>query len=252
MRTTKYQTKMIIKTEGIVLKSFDFRETSRIATFFTKDHGKVKGILKGIRKDHKKFGSHIDRFTVNEIIYYHSSRSELHLVSHCDLKQFFFPIRQDYKRSLAANYALELVDAIMPVEQANLEIYQLILDYLTSLETIRDIDKLVHVFQIKILLLSGFSPHLDSCVKCNKKILGQARFILSSGGLVCPNCPSTETSFSLISKGTVASILHIERNNWANSVSLGLTLTVKKELKYTLNNFLTYHLERKIKTAKYL
>ena len=46
---------MIVQTEGIVLKSFDFRETSRIATFFTKDHGKVKGVLKGIRKDHKKF-----------------------------------------------------------------------------------------------------------------------------------------------------------------------------------------------------
>ena len=37
---------MIVKTEGIVLKSFDFRETSRIATFFTRDFGKVKGVLK--------------------------------------------------------------------------------------------------------------------------------------------------------------------------------------------------------------
>ena len=56
---------MIVSTEGIVLKSFDYRETSKIATFFTKQYGKVKGVLKGIRKDPKKFGSHIDQFSVN-------------------------------------------------------------------------------------------------------------------------------------------------------------------------------------------
>ena len=243
---------MIIKTDAIVLKSFDFRETSRIVTFFTKDHGKIKGILKGIRKNSKKFGSHVDRFTINEIIYYHYSRSDLHLVSHCDLKQFFFAIREDYKRTIAANYVLELVDSLMPSEEVNPEVYQLMLDYLESLQTIADIDKLVHIFQIKILLLSGFSPHIDSCVKCQRPITGRARFSLSSGGLICPVCPTTETSFSLISKGTVSSILHIEQNAWVKSIRLGLTPTVKKELKYVLNNFLVYHLERPLKSSRYL
>ena len=243
---------MILKAEGIVLKSFDFRETSRIVTFFTKDQGKIKGVLKGIRKNPKKFGSHVDRFTVNEIIYYHYSRSDLHLISHCDLKQFFFPIRQDYKRTIAANYILELVDAIMPVEQSNPDVYQLMLDYLESLQTIKDIDKLVHIFQIKILLLSGFSPHLDSCVKCHRPITAKARFSLFSGGLICPLCPATETTLSLVSRGTVATILHIERNNWAHSLRLGFTQPVKRELKFILNNFLVYHLERPLKSSRYL
>ena len=61
---------MIVHTKGIVLKTFDFRETSRIATFFTKSHGKVKGIVKGIRKNPRKFGSYIDNFSVNDIVFY--------------------------------------------------------------------------------------------------------------------------------------------------------------------------------------
>ena len=72
---------MIVTTQVIVLKSFDFRETSRIETFFTKDHGKLKGILKGIRKDHRKFGSSVDKFSVNDIVYYHHRNSDVHLVS---------------------------------------------------------------------------------------------------------------------------------------------------------------------------
>src|SRR3989338_6036568 len=105
---------MINHTEGIVLKTFDFRETSRIATFFTKNHGKVKGVLKGIRKDPRKFGSHVDKFSVNDIVYYQYRRSDLHLISQCDLRQFYFSVRKDLKKTMAAAYILELVDCIMP------------------------------------------------------------------------------------------------------------------------------------------
>ena len=243
---------MILKTEGIVLKTFDFRETSRIATFFTKDHGKVKGVLKGIRKDPRKFGSHLDKFSVNDIVYYQYRRSDLHLISQCDLKQYFFALRGDYRRNMAAQYALELIDVIMPAEEPCRKIYQLMLDYLGALETARDIDKLVHVFQVKILLLSGFRPHLDACVKCGEKVEGKAYFSLRSGGLVCAQCPSAETVLTPISKGTIASVLHIEGAPWEKSLRLGLTPTVKRELRYILNKFLVYHLERKIKTAAYL
>lgn len=243
---------MILKTEGIVLKTFDFRETSRIATFFTKEYGKVKGVLKGIRKDPRKFGSYLDKFSVNDIVYYQYRRSDLHLISQCDLKTYFFAVREDYRRNMAAQYALELIDVIMPAEEPGRKIYQLLLDYLGALETVRDIDKLVHVFQVKILLLSGFRPHIDACVKCGKKVEGKAYFSLRSGGLVCVQCPSPESALTPISKGTIASILYIEANPWKKSLQLGLTRTVRKELKYILNKFLVYHLEKKIKTEAYL
>ena len=243
---------MILKTEGIVLKRFDFRETSQIATFFTRDYGKVSGVLKGIRRSPKKFGSSIDKFSVNDIVYYKYRRSDLHLISQCDLKGYYSHIRQDYKRSVAANYMLELVSSIMPAEQKNEGVYQLMLDYLNSLGEISDIDRLVHVFQIKILSLSGFRPHIDSCVRCNNKIEGSVRFSLREGGLICRDCPSVETSFSIISKGTVASVLYIEQNDWIKSLRLGLTSKVKQELKYILNNFLVYHLEKRIKASRYL
>ena len=67
--------------------------------------------------------------------------------------RFYFSIRQDYKRTIAANYMLELVDMIMPSEYPNKKVYRLMLDYLEGLEAAKDIDKLVHIFQIKILLL---------------------------------------------------------------------------------------------------
>src|SRR5580698_4661645 len=166
---------MIVKTEGIVLKSFDFRETSRIATFFTPDFGKVKGVLKGIRRDPQKFGSSVEKFSVNDIVYYQYRNSDIHLVSHCDMKDFFSGLRQDLERMTAASYASELIDTLMPAEEQNGEIYSLMRAFLHSLQSTEDVGKLVHTFQIKILSLSGFQPHLEACVSCSKNVAEHPR-----------------------------------------------------------------------------
>ncbi len=246
---------MIVTTEGIVLKSFDFRETSRIATFLTKDFGKVKGVLKGIRKTPGKFGTSLDRFSVNDIVYYQYRNSDIHLVSQCDMKEFFNGFRQDLKRLTAASYASELLDTLVMAEEENQEVYVLMQNFLNSLQTVEDINKLIHIFQIKILLLSGFRPHLDSCVRCQKKIAGQANFSLPWGGLVCASCkPPALGAGSVVSitKGTVASIMHIEESPWQVVLRLGLSERIKKELKYVLNHFLVFHLERHLRSTKYL
>ncbi len=243
---------MIVKTEGIVLKSFDFRETSRIATFFTRDFGKVKGVLKGIRKTPGKFGSSLDRFSLNDIVYYQYRNADIHLISQCDMKQYYSGLRQDLKRLTAASYASELVDTVMPTEQENLEVYTLMQDCFSDLQTVRDISKLVHMFQIKILSLSGFRPHLDSCVRCADKIQAAARFHLRLGGLLCGRCQDTPSEAMAISRGAVASIMHIQQAPWKQALRLGLTLPVQKELKYVLNHFLVFHLERHLRSTRFL
>ena len=243
---------MIAKTEGIVLKSFDFRETSRIATFLTRDYGKVKGVLKGIRKSPAKFGSSVDRFSINDIVYYQYRNCDLHLISHCDMKDYFFGLRRDLKRMIAASYASELVDTVMAVEQQNAEIYQLMQDFLRHVQTVQDIGKLVHMFQIKILSLSGFRPHLESCVRCLAGLGAGAGFNLRLGGLVCAFCQDVPGEAMAISKGAVASIVHVQKEPWAQAIRLGVSVSVKQELKYVLNHFLVFHLERHLRSTRFL
>ncbi len=242
----------IIQTEGIVLKAFDLRETSKIAVFFTRDHGRVSGVLKGIRKDPRKFGSSLERFSVNDIVYYQYRHSDLHLVSQCDMRSFFLPIRQDLKKSLAASYMMELIALIMPAELPNEQIYGLMIDCLNDLETAKDIDRLIRLFQGKVLFFSGFRPHLDACVQCKKKVHGQAYFSMHGGGLVCGSCVTSARSQHPIAPGTIATILHVERTRWPDCHRLRLTEPVRRELKYILNNFLIFHLGKRVRSAQYV
>ena len=153
---------------------------------------------------------------------------------------------------MAASYILELVNILLPAEEKNGEVYELMMDYLSSLQRASDVDKLVHIFQVKILLLSGFRPHIDSCLLCEKQISDKARFSHKLGGLVCMRCKLNDATSNVISKGAVASILHIEKSDWPKSLRLGLSKPIKKELKFILNNFLVFHLERPLKTMRYL
>ena len=108
------------------------------------------------------------------------------------------------------------------------------------------------IFKIKMLSLSGFKPHFDSCVSCGDRILGQSKFSLSLGGLLCGKCCGKDMASRSIFRGTIASVLYIEKNNLKNNLNLGLNPQIKKELEIILNAFLNFHLERELKSQKVL
>lgn len=242
----------IHKTEAIVLNRRDFRETSLIADFFTRDFGKLSGLLKGIKTDLKKFASSVEPFSYNEIIFYKKINSSLHLVSQCDTRDNFDAVRQDVFKIGIASCMMELLGAIMAQEDRNDDVFDLCLACLQELKTNHNPEKIATIFKIKMLAFSGFKPHFDSCVLCGDRILGQSKFSLSLGGLLCSGCQQKDMSSRTVFRGTVASVLHIEKNDFKNNLNLGMNPQIKRELNMILNAFLNFHLEKELKSQKVL
>lgn len=240
----------IHSTQALVLKKQDFRETSLIVDFYTRDFGRLSGILKGIRKTPAKFASTLEPFSLNDIIFYKKISTSLHLVSQCDVKKNFSQVRRSIEGVSTASVITELIRAVMQPEDKNEEIFDLAVNCLNELELSSNPDKILTIFKIKVLSLSGFKPHFDSCVSCHDRILGQSKFSLSVGGLLCPKCYRKDLSARSIFRGTVASILHIEKNELKNNLNLGMNPQIKKELGIILNAFLHYHLEKELKSER--
>jgi len=240
----------IHKTEAIVINKQDFRETSIIANFFTRDFGRVSGLLKGIRKEPEKFASTLEPFSLNEIIFYRKRNTSLHLVSQCDLRENFSTIRADIARIGLASMMMDLIRSVMALEDKNEDIFNLALSCLKELVSCTNPEKIMTIFKIKTLAYSGFKPHFDSCVICHSKILGEAKFSLSLGGLLCSSCAGKDVSARTIFRGTIASILHIEKNDFVNTLNLGMNPQIKKELNMILNAFLNFHLEKELRSEK--
>ena len=242
----------IEKSNALVLRTFDFRETSLIAFFYTKEFGKVHGILKGIRAEPDKFASTLEPFSHNEIIFYHKRSTDLHLVSGCDLKNNFLFLRNDMYRFGHASFMMELLDALTPLEDKNEAIYDLTMECLTQMDTNTYYDRIPTIYKVKALSLSGFKPHLHSCVACDNKIISQSKFSNSMGGLLCPDCFKRDIRATWIFRGTIATILYIEKNDLMSNLRLGLNPQVKRELDCLLNSFIEFHLEKKLKTHRVL
>lgn len=242
----------INKTEAIILKKQDFRETSIIANFYTRDFGKVSGILKGARSEPKKFASTMEIFSHNEIIFYKKRNSSLHLVSQCDVRDNFSNSRRDILKIGICSLMCELLSAVMAQEDHNAEVFDLVLTSLKELETNNNPEKIMIIFKIKILTLSGFKPHFDSCVSCGSPLNWQSKFSLSLGGLLCQKCFNKDAKSRSIFRGTIATMLHIQKNDFKSNLKLGMNPAIKKELDLILDSFLSYHLEKDFKASRVL
>jgi DNA repair protein RecO (recombination protein O) len=240
----------IEKAQALVLRKRDFRETSLIVDFYSREFGKISGLLKGVRSDPGKFGSNLEVFSLNEIVFYRKSSTSLYLVSQADKTQNFTGIRQNIEKTVLASFMMELVGSVMQLEDQNEDIYSLAINCLKELETNYNPVKIATIFKIKMLALSGFKPHFDSCIACGSKIMTQSKFSMAHGGLLCSSCCHKDTSSRSIFRGTIATILHIEKNDFRSSLNLGMNPEIKKELDVILNSFLNFHLGKELKSQK--
>jgi DNA repair protein RecO (recombination protein O) len=55
------------------------------------------------------------------------------------------------------------------------------------------LDPLALAFQLKLLWLSGYLPHLAGCVECGEEEVGLVGYLPSAGGAVCAACAPPET-----------------------------------------------------------
>ena len=60
----------VITTSAILLRSFNYSETSKVLRFFTRDHGVMAVMAKGSRKSHGRFGGSIETFVTGELTAY--------------------------------------------------------------------------------------------------------------------------------------------------------------------------------------
>lgn len=264
----------IQKSEAIVLKTCSFRETSLIVNLFTKDFGKIGGLIKGIRQAPQRYGGLPLVFSRSSIVFYERPKRDLNLVTQCDAEEQFLPIRQDLEKTNYANYFLELLDAVTFDYDKNERLFELTLDSLKALCLNRESWRIARIFEIRLLNLSGFKPRLDSCVNCQRKIAaqarlpltkrggqarlpgymrgGQARFSSILGGILCPRCFTSDSRAKPMLRGTLASIDYIEKSSWQKALHLKIAPDIASELVTILSSFLDIHLDKRIKSRKFL
>jgi len=243
----------IQKTQGIVLKREELRETSIILTVYSRDFGKLKLISKGVRLPEQRFISAYELFAFDDIVFYERKKSGFFFLSQCELIDYFPSIRESLDRISYATYFIQCIDSVTPLGEKNRLLYDLLVNSLELLATKASPKRVARIFEIKVLSILGFMPRLKTCANCGKGLNGKSmRFSLSSGGVLCGGCLGTDKKAQPVLAGTVNFISHIEGLPFEKVKMIKVSARVGSELERLLENFIGYHLDIRLKSRDFI
>jgi DNA repair protein RecO (recombination protein O) len=179
----------IYKTEAIVLRSLRFSEADRILHLYTSERGRIGAIAKGVRKTKSRFGARLEPLSHVELML-HEGGGELQTVTGVSLVNSHHDTRELPYRLSAGLIGAEAMLRLFGEPEASERAFTALARFLDLLDEIPAgdgppmLEPLVLAFQLKLLWLAGYLPHLTSCVECGAT--GDVvAFSPRSGGAVC-------------------------------------------------------------------
>lgn len=244
------------KTQAFVLKTQDYRDTSLLVHFYTREHGKIHGIIKGIRDARARYGSTLEPFSLNEILFYKRRRGgDLHQVTHVELTNLYPDVRDDLERLSYASYFTELLDELVELEDPSLETFDLFNAALHFLGGGASAKRSARIFEVKLMEILGLMPEVKACVACQTPAPDPAYFSVSHGGVQCKACAQTTQGRGNsvpVSKGTLNFIEHVRRSPVNDLRQVKVAQEVGEELEKALRRFVDFHLPRPLKSVVFL
>lgn len=181
-----------------MLRSFRFGEADRVLHVYTHDRGRIGAVAKGVRKTKSRFGARLEPLSHVELLL-HQGSGELYTVTGVSLVDAHRPAREDPYRLSVALVGAEAMLRLFVEEERNDRAFEAITRFLSAVDAMEPggrgraaLDPLALAFQLKLLWLSGYDPHLEACVECGgvTELVG---YLPRSGGAVCAACAPTET-----------------------------------------------------------
>lgn len=241
----------LYRTRALIMRRHDLGETDRILTLFTQAYGKKRVVAKGVRKPQNRKAGHVELFSEVDILI--SRGRTLDVVSQVEMIQAFVPLRTNLERTTYALHLLELVDAFTEDDDALSSLYTLLLHGLQWLERTEKLKLTSSYFELQLLSEVGYQPQLFQCVICGDEVKPQAQFFsIADGGVVCPNCAERVLRTRKLSLNTLKVLRHMIRSPYRVVAELTLKPRVQAELNSLLRATLTYHLEKRLKSAAFL
>ncbi len=175
-----------------MLRSFRFGEADRVLHLYTLDRGRVGAVAKGVRKTKSRFGARLEPLSHAELML-HQGGGELQTVTGAELIRSHRAAREEPYRLDAGLVGAEAMLRLFPEQEANERAFRALTRFLDLLDELQPnggratTDPLVLSFQLKLLWLSGYLPHVTSCAECGADS-GLAGYSPRAGGAVCGNC----------------------------------------------------------------
>jgi DNA repair protein RecO (recombination protein O) len=216
----------------VVLRSFRLGEADRVLHLYTLDRGRVGAVAKGVRRTKSRFGARLEPLSHVELML-HQGSGELQTITGVELIRSHRGVREQPYRLGVGLVGAEAMLRLFPEQEANERAFRALARFLDLLDGLEpadpdqsSVDPLVLSFQLKLLWLSGYLPHVTSCAECGAQT-DLAGYSAQAGGAVCQGCSSG--SVLPLTRDGLVGIEALLRRPLADAGDAGLTARGARE-----------------------
>ena len=240
------------KVEAVVLRKTRLKEADRILTLYTLEYGKIQAVAKSISKSKSKLAGHSETLTHTAINLSHG-RGSLPTITGSQTINTFLPLRNSLELTSYGLYYAELVNQFNEENEPHPAVFQLLIECLDYLGNEPGPEFISRYFELKLLNELGFRPELRCCAACGASLApSELKLSPKVGGVVCPSC-MLRFSFNLpVSINCLKALRFIQENDFTSATRLKLSGAVNHEAASILRNYISYLLEKEIKSAQWL
>jgi DNA repair protein RecO (recombination protein O) len=236
---------------ALVVRGSDWSESSRIATLWSREFGKLRVLAKGGRRLNSSFETALDLLNVCQIAVIRKSSAGLDLLTEAQVAERFPKLRSHLPALYAAYYVAELLADGTEDYDPHPTLFEATLLALREFgEAGTAVGPRLAAYELTWLHELGYSPALESCAACGRPVPAATVFSASAGGSVCPECAPRQREKRSISPAamTMLRTLGDSADGWRQP----WPPAVRTEVRNLLGVYVTYRLNRRLRTLPYV
>lgn len=180
-------------SEALILDVYDLHDRDRIVTFLSREGGKRRGVARGARMKHSRFGGQLQLLAKVSVTWFEKEGKDLARISSVEMVRSAHAAQRDLEGILLASYLADHLLEFAPEGEVSDPIYRLLDSTVEALLAGVDRDLAARYFESWILRLAGIFPAPWSCNGCGAPF-GEAGAVLPRSGesLTCGDCSGAD------------------------------------------------------------
>jgi DNA repair protein RecO (recombination protein O) len=242
------------KALALVVRTTDWSESSRIATLFTREFGKVRALAKGGRRLKSNFETALDLLTVCSIVFLRKSSDSLDLLTEAQVSERFPGLRKSLPALYAGCYMAELLSDGTQDYDPHPILFNSVVEGLRDFGA-DGISIALRLASLEMVWLRelGYDPVLEVCVHCRRQLdvnEENLSFCAAAGGVICRDCQASQKDRIGIRNETWSLLQELAQGKevWRQEVNV----RKRQELRRVLGYYITYLLGHRPRLLPYL
>ena len=237
------------RSAAVVIGSFPLGESDRVVSFFSRDFGRLRGVARAARRMRSRFGGALELFTLGELVFFDTGRSDLVRIDHFDVTHPFAALRERLDTLGEAAWIVEIVARTTGERDRHPALYGLLVRALGAMQTSEQPARVAVCFGVRCLDVLGHRPRLDRCVECDRAY-PFPHPALAEGGLVCERCRPAADAV-MVAPATVTAFARLRSARWEDAVAMPIGRAAP-ELRAVLDGHLSRLIGQPTRSGRFL